>query len=315
MSWELSYSFDGTIRQKVGFVVGSQAAKQKGFPMMQMTRLLLLTFACGAPAVLSGQGQGLPTSQPALVTIIQEDVKPGRTAEHARIESGWPAAFGRVNSPDYYLAMVSLTGAPRAWYIIPTASNAAYGEQMKRYDNDAATTAELDRLSRADADVLEGTRTIQAMARPDLSRGAFPDLTKQRFWEISVVRVRPGHEADFDAAVKAYVAAADRAASRNQFRTYEVMAGMPSPTYIIFASVANYGDFDQMFADGMKTFQSANPAEQAAIQKFSTDATLSWENNRFRLDPKQSYVSRETRATDSAFWGAMPTARPAARRP
>jgi hypothetical protein len=273
-------------------------------------RFLILTFACGAPAVLSGQGQGLPTTQPALVTIVREQVKVGRTAEHARIEAGWPAAFGRVNSPDYYLAMVSLTGQPEAWYIIPTASNAAYGEQMKRYDGDAGTTAELERLSRADADVLEGTRTIQAMARPDLSRGAYPELAKQRFWEISLVRVRPGHEADFDAGVKAYMAAADRAASGNQFRTYEVTAGMPSPTYIIFASATNYADFDRMFADGMKTFQSANAAEQAAMMKFSTDATMSWENNRFRLDPRQSYVSRETRATDPAFWGAMPTASP-----
>ncbi len=284
--------------------------------MNRLHRLLILTFACGVPAVLSGQGQGLPTSQPALITIVREQVKVGRTAEHARIEAGWPAAFGRANSPDYYLAMVSLTGQPEAWYVIPTASNAAYGEQMKRYDSDPVTTAELERLSRADAEVLEGTRTIQATARPDLSRGAYPDLSKQRFWEISLVRVRPGHEADFDAAVKAYMAAADRAGSGNQWRTYQVIAGMPVPTYILFASVADYATFDQMFADGMKTFQSASPVEQAAIMKFSADATTSWENNRFRLDPKQSYVSKETRATDPAFWGPMPTAtRAPARRP
>jgi hypothetical protein len=266
--------------------------------------------------VLSGQGQGLPTSQPGLVTIVREQVKVGRAADHARIEAGWPTAFGRANSPDYYLAMVSVTGTPEVWYVIPAASNAAYGEQMKRYDSDAATTAELARLARADAEVLEGTRTLQAMARPDLSRGAYPDLAKQRFWEISLVRVRPGHEADFDAAVKAYMAAADRAGSATGFRTYEVVAGMPTPTYVIFVSVTSYADFDRIFADGMKTFQTANPAEQAAIMKFSTDATLSWENNRYRLDPKQSYVPRETRATDSTFWGAMPTtARAPARRP
>ena len=284
--------------------------------MTRMTRFLLLTLACGAPAVLSGQGQGLPTSQPPLVTIIREEVKVGRTADHARIESGWPAAFGRVNSPDYYLAMVSLTGEPQALYVIPTASNAAYGEQMKRYDNDPTTTAELERLSRTDAEVLEGTRTVQAMARPDLSMGAYPDLAKQRFWEISMVRVRPGHETDFDAAAKAYGSASQRAAPNAQYRVYQVMTGMPTPTYIIFSSVANYADFDQMFADGMKTMQQATAAEQATLQKFSTDATISWETNRFRLDPKQSYVSRETRASDPAFWGPMPSAtRPAPRRP
>src|SRR2546430_626129 len=177
-----------------------------------MTRLALLTLTCGAPTIASAQAQGLPTTQPTFVTIIREEVKVGRTAEHARIESGWPAAFGSRNSPDYYLSMVSLTGLPEAWYIIPSASQTAYAQSMNRYDSDAAMTAELDRLSRADADVINSSRTIQAVARPDLSMGAYPDLSKQRFWEITLGRVRPGHEADFGAAAKAYGTAAPRPA-------------------------------------------------------------------------------------------------------
>jgi hypothetical protein len=278
--------------------------------MTSMIRCALLTFACGAPTVAFAQGTGLPTSQPTLVTIIREEVKVGRTADHARIEAGWPAAFSRANSPDYYLAMISLTGLPEAWYIIPAASNAANGERMRRYDNDAAMTAELERLSRADGEVLNSTRTIQAAARPDLSMGSYPDLAKQRFWEITIFRVRPGHEQEFDAAAKAYISAAQRLAPTIQFRTYQVIAGMPGPTYIVFASVTSYAEFDQMFANQMKTMQSANAEEQAALQKYGTDAALSTESNRFRLDPKQSYVSRETRATDPAFWGTMPTRRP-----
>ena len=283
--------------------------------MTRMIRLALLTVTCGAPTITFAQAQGLPTTQPTFVTIIREEVKVGRTAEHARIESGWPAAFGSRNSPDFYLSMVSLTGLPEAWYIIPSASQTAYAQSMNRYDSDAAMTAELERLSRADADVINSSRTIQAVARPDLSMGAYPDLSKQRFWEITMVRVRPGHEADFDAAAKAYGTAAQRTAPNAQYRVYQVIAGMPTPTYIIFASVLNYAAFDTVMADGMKTMQSANATEQTALQKFSTDGTLSWETNRYRLDPKQSYVSAAVRATDPAFWGPMPTAaRPASRR-
>ncbi len=284
--------------------------------MYRLSRAAILALGCGVPAVALAQNQGLPTTQPSLVTIIREEVKVGRTAEHARNEAGWPAAFGRVNSPDYYLAMTSLTGMPEAWYIIPSASNAAYGEAMIRYDKDAAMTAELERLSRADADLINGSRTIQALARPDLSMGSFPDLSKQRFWEISVVRVRPGHEAEFDAAAKAFGSAAQRASPTTQYRVYQVLAGMPTPTYIIFSSLATYAEFDQMFANSMKTMRAASDSEQAALHKYSTDAALSWETNRFRLDPRQSYVSRETRATDPTFWGTMPAGtRPAVRRP
>ena len=276
------------------------------------SRLALLALLCtGAATAAHAQATGLPTSQPALLTIIREEVKVGRVAEHARIESGWPAAFEGAKSPDYYLAMVSMTGLNEAWYLIPSASHAAVAASMKRDDANATLSAELARLSRADAEVINNVRTIQAAARPDLSMGAYPNLAKQRFWEVTIFRVRPGHEQEFAAAAKAYGASAARAAPSTSFRVYEVVAGMVGPTYFVFSSVEDYAAFDRMMADGIKTMQGFTAEEMTALQKFSTDGMLSSETNRFRLDPKQSYVSRETRATDTAFWGPPPApARP-----
>ncbi len=279
----------------------------------RLLQVSLLALLCGGAGSTFAQAQGLPTSQPSLITIVREEVKVGRAAEHARIEAGWPAAFERAKSPDYYLAMVSMTGQSEAWYIAPAASHAAIGASMKRDEADAVLSAELARLSRVDAEVLNNLRTIQAVARPDLSMGAFPDLARQRFWEITTFRVRPGHEQEFDAAAKAYISAAQRSAPGTTFRTYEVIAGWLTPTYVIFSSITSYGEFDQMMANGMQTMQGATADERAALQKFSTDGMITAETNRFRLDPKQSYVSRETRATDPAFWGPPP--RPAAARP
>jgi hypothetical protein len=276
--------------------------------------VLLALLGTGAAGSVAAQNTTLPTSQPAVITIYREEVKAGRFAEHARHEEGWPAAYARANSPDYYLAMASLTGLPEVWYVVPSASYAAMGERFKR-EAAAAVVAETDRLARADAEFINSVRTIEAVARPDLSMGNYPDLAAQRFWEITIFRARPGHEAEFDAAAKAYISAAQRSAPSTQFRTYQVTAGMLGPTYLIFSSVSNFAAFDQMMADGMKTMTGANQAEQAALLKFSTDGMLSAETNRYRIDPRQSYVSRETRATDPAFWGAMPAAARATRRP
>src|SRR5256886_9912235 len=69
--------------------------------MYKLFGAVILALTCAGPTVALAQNQGLPTTQPSLVTIIREEVKVGRTAEHARNEAGWPAAFGRVNSPDY----------------------------------------------------------------------------------------------------------------------------------------------------------------------------------------------------------------------
>ena len=255
-------------------------------------------------------GQGLPTTQPNMITIVREEVKLGREADHARIEAGWPAAYEKAKSPDYYLALVALTGAPEAWYVSPYASHAALGDSLKREDADPVLSAELARLARVDADAINSVRRMHAMARKDLSHGAFPDLAKQRLFEITWFRVRPGHEGQFEAAAKAYGSAAARAGTSATYRVYKVVAGVPGPTYLIFSSVASYTDFDQMMADGEKTMKSANTEEGAALQKLMLEGVVNVETQRFRVDPVQSYVPKETRAQDPGFWMKKPPTKP-----
>ncbi|HXV85285.1 MAG TPA: hypothetical protein VD793_01230 [Gemmatimonadales bacterium] len=244
----------------------------------------------------------MPTQQPALITIVREDVKIGRGAEHARFEAGWPAAYEKAKSPDYYLAFASMTGPNEVWYVSSYASHTAMGDGMKRDAADPVLTAELERLSRGDAEFLNNVRVMHAMGRRDLSMGTFPDLSKARFTEVTWFRVRPGREGDFEAAAKAYRSAAQRSSPTTSYRIYEIVAGVPGPTYLVFATVGSFGEFDQMAAAGQATMRGANPEEMAALQKFSTEALINSETQRFRVDPGQSYVAAETRAADPAFW-------------
>jgi len=263
-------------------------------------RTLTLLLSTLVPGV--AVAQALPTSQPNMITIVREEVKVGRDADHAKIEAGWPAAYEKAKSPDYYLAMTSMTGASEAWYVTPYTSHAAMGDSFKREDADAVLTAELARLRRADADVINSVRVMQARARTDLSYGAYPDLAKQRFFEIAWFRVRPGHEPQFETAAKAYGASAKRAGAKASYRVYEVVAGVPGPTYLILSSVAAYGEFDQAMSDGDKIIRGANPDEATVLQKFMLEGVINIETQRFRVDPVQSYVPKETRALDPAFW-------------
>jgi hypothetical protein len=245
--------------------------------------------------------QGLPKEQPKMITLVREQVKAGRAADHAKHEAGWPAAYEKAKSPDYYLAMTSITGPAEAWYIIPRESHAAEAEAMKREDKDPALSAELARLSARDAEFINGVTVLQAVARPDLSIGAFPDTSKVRFFQIGIYMVRPGQGEKFDALAKTYGKARLRAASKSSFRVYSVIAGMPTPTYLVISSVEDYAQFDQMMADDFATFTSTTEDEKAEFAKFG-DIVAKEEYNRFRVDPVQSYVPRETREKDPDFW-------------
>jgi hypothetical protein len=246
-------------------------------------------------------GQGMPTTQPALLTIVREEVKVGRAADHQRIEAGWPAAYEKAKSPNYYLALVSITGPSEAWYGVPYASHAALGESMKREDADPVLSAELARLSKADAEVVNNVRVMQAIGRTDLSLGSFPNIATQRFFEITTFRVRPGHDQEFEAVAKSYRAASERASPGRSYRVYQVIAGAIEPLYLVYSSVENYGDFDKGMAAGEATMKAMSPEDMAMLQKFAREGLLNSETQRFRVDPVQSYVDKATRDSDP-FW-------------
>jgi hypothetical protein len=251
----------------------------------------------------------MPTSQPTLLTIVREEVKVGRANDHQRLEAGWPAAYEKAKSPDTYLALVSMTGPSEAWYVAPYASHAALGESMKREAADPVLSAELARLAKADAEMLNNVRVMQAVGRPDLSVGAFPAIARQRFYEVTIFRVRPGHDQSFEAVAKAYGAAAKRAAPNTSYRVYQVVAGAPGPLYLVFSSVEDYADLDKAMAEGEATMKAMPAEDMAALQKFAREGLINSESQRFRVDPVQSYVDKATRDSDPFWRPKMPATR------
>jgi hypothetical protein len=262
--------------------------------------LLAAAVMIAGGAVLAAQA--LPTTQPKIVQIYREHIKPGHGAAHRANESGWPDAFAQAKSPDYYLAMESMTGSPEVWFVGNQESYTAWGKAMERDAANATLTAATDRLSAADAEHLDGMDILEAVAAPELSHGAFPDLNTQRFWNITIWRIRPGHDADFVQAHAAYAKIASTSAPNASWRTYSVTGGMPTGTYITFSSVASFDQFDRNMAEGEATDKAMTPQDQAMFSKFFSEGVISHVSNKYRLDASMSYVSPETRASDPAFW-------------
>lgn len=274
-------------------------------PNSMKTHSILRAAILSAVAVGSISGafaQALPTSQPKLISIERESVKVGRAAEHARHEAGWPAALEKAKYPDYYIAITSMTGPREAWYVSSWENHAALGESMKRDIKDEALTKEMDALALKDAEYINDVRTVQAAAMPDISIGKFPDMAKVRFFQVMTMRVKPGAEMLFIEAAKAYGSAAKRANPDVSYRVYAVIAGMPAPTYLVFSTVENYSEFDAKQRDEQALWKGATADDLAVLQKFSTEGMISSEVNRYRLDPRQSYVPKETRDKDPEFW-------------
>ena len=141
---------------------------------MRKTALSLTLLALVAGSAATALAQGMPTTQPKFMHVFREQIKPGRSGEHAKWEAGWPAAYEKAKSPYYYIALQSITGPSEVWYVVPLANQAAYGEMVAAEDKDPALAAELDRLNKGDAEFRAEETALQAIAKPDLSHGAFP---------------------------------------------------------------------------------------------------------------------------------------------
>jgi len=269
---------------------------------MRRNPLTLAVLALVAGSAATALAQGVPTMQPKFVHIFREQVKPGRAAEHAKWEAGWPAAFEKAKSPYNYIALQSITGPPEVWYVSPLASQAAYGEMVGAEEKDPVLGAELERLGKGDGEFLAEQGAMQAVAVPELSHGSFPPIGKMRYYEITTFRIRPGHRSAWMAATKAYKAATARSAPGASWRTYDVVAGAPGGTYLLFSSVGSFAEFDRMLAEGDATMKGATAEEMGVLEKFMKESVLSITSNRYRLDPKQSFVDAATKAKDPAFW-------------
>lgn len=266
---------------------------------MDHRRTLVLSVLLLVPSGLLAQS--LPTSQPPLLRVIREDVKVGHGAAHTLTEAGWPAAFAKAKSPDYYLAWMSMTN-DEVWFTIPAVSYAAMGESLAR-EAEPAMAAELDRLSKADGEHVNSVRTLELRARPDLSHGGYPNMATQRFLVVTAFRMRPGSEQAFAKVAQSYAAASTRAGRKASFRVYTVEAGMPGPTFLVFSTVASFAEFDTMLADGDATMKAMSPEDAPMVREYQ-QGLINSETWRFRLNPKMSYVSDEVRKTDPAFWMA-----------
>jgi hypothetical protein len=269
---------------------------------MSKTRLCLAT-AVVAVAATSTFAQNLPTAQPKYLQIFRETLKPGRAADHAKWEAGWPAAYEKAGSKQPYLAISSLTGSPEVWYLSPYASQAAMGEAMAA-DEGPALASELERLSKGDGEFLSSTSAMQLAAAPELSQGAFPDISKVRFYEITMLRVKIGYDSEWGEAMQAYKAAVAKAAPAASWRAYRVMAGAPGGTYFLMSTTASFADFDKMAADDETIWKSVPPDELTKMVKFFKEGILSIVTQRYKVEPSMSYVDAATKAKDPAFWGA-----------
>jgi hypothetical protein len=183
----------------------------------------------------------------------------------------------------------------------------AWEKDVQATQKNATLSAALDRAALADGDLLSDYDSSALVYSEEYSLRSAVDIPHMRYFEISLYRVRPGHDGDWDTIVKMVKAAYDKIPDV-RFATYRAAYGQEGTTYVVFTPMKSAAEIDKGFAQD-KQFE-ANMGEDG-MKKFSEllAGTIEFsQHNLFAFTPSMSYVSDEWIKADPDFWKPKPNA-------
>jgi len=250
-----------------------------------------------------------PQMPPAVLNILREEVKAGRNAAHETLETGYVQAFSQAKWPNGWLGMTTLSGTNEAWFISPFASFAALEKDRLDTEKNPALLHQLEQLDQRDAEFRTGQRSMVAVFNKEMSyhpERIPPGMPKARYFTVLTVRMRPGHNVEFNQAVRMYLEAMERANIEGSSATYQVVSGAPGGTYLVFCPLKSLAEFDAGAAREQAIFAALGTENGPKLLKLIADSFLTTETTLFAISPKMSYVSKEWAAADPDFWAPKP---------
>jgi hypothetical protein len=276
--------------------------------------VLGLSLAVAGSSVAAAQQDSPSTPVPKVLQITREFVKPGKAgAVHDRSESAFVQAMARAKSPTHYIALSSLSGKSRALYLTGYSSFEAWEQDNKSVEKNAVLSAELERASVADGELLDSLDQMVYSLDDELSYRPVGDLSHARYIEASVYQVRPGHGKEWSDLVKMAIAANQKAGTSAHWAMFHLEYGGDGGTYVLLSSDKSMADIDTSFTEE-KQFHDAMGEE--GMKKFRDlyGSAVSVSNQQlFAINPRQSYVSEDWIKADPEFWKPKPLAAPAAK--
>lgn len=270
--------------------------------------LLMSSLVVGGMGVSAAQVQ----PPPKVLTVTREFVKPGKNgASHEKTESAFVQALSKAKWPTHYLAVDSLSGKTRSLFFTGYDSFEAWEKDIQAQEKNAALSAALDHAGVVDGELLSEIDGGAFAYREDYSLRAAVDIPHMRYFEISLFHIKPGHDKDWEALVKLYMAAYEKIPEVH-WATYEAVYGQQNGTFVVFNPMKSASEIDHAFAQG-KQFEAAMGEEgMKKLGELAAAAIESSQTNLFIFNPRMSYVSDEWIKADPDFWKPKAASAPAA---
>jgi hypothetical protein len=265
---------------------------------------LLLLPACAS--IASAQDQGSisdAAAPPNMLLLVRQEIRSGKAAERRKLEIASARAYDQLKVPISWIDLESLTGPPEALFFDPLDSYDNLDQSFAMYGQLLASHPDLARMQEDIETLVTGERTFIAVRRDDLGfRSQTIDLSRARFMRVLEVRLYSGHEADFVEASTILAQAYDKIDADTPWVVYQVNAGAPSPTFLVFFPLSALKQNDDLL-NWRQALRNAEGEESAQrLEQIAKEAFASTETNLYVIRPEMSHVQKEFAEGDPDFW-------------
>ena len=239
---------------------------------------------------------------PKVLVIQREFMKPGKAgAVHEKSEAAFVQAFTAAKWPTHYLAMTSMSGRPRALFMMGYPSFGAWEKDNQAMEKNATLSAALDRINVTDGELQTEYGQSVFLYDPDHSLRA-GSVVHSRYFEISQYRIKPGHRAEWMELMKMYRDGYEKSSTTANWAVFEDYYGENSGGYYLAISkMTSLAEDDQSMGDDKKFADTMGESGMKKIRELIAACVESQQTNLFQFSPKMSYSDPEWIKADP-FW-------------
>jgi len=271
---------------------------------------IFLMMVCAA--VFSGQDQKAANTAaelPNILLLVHQEIQHGKASAREKLELAMKRACDRLNVPNSWIDLQSLTGPSEVLFFDPFDSFDHLEESMTEWAQLNALHPELGRLHEEIDSLVTNERAIIAARRDDLGyRPETIDLSEARFLRVLEVRLFPGHETDFVEALKILNAAYEKINSDTPWAVYQVNPDTPSATFLIFMPLSALKQNDDLLVRKEALLEAEGAEAEQRLQQIAREAYGSTDSTLYVVRPQTSHVSKEFAARNPEFWTPKPEA-------
>jgi hypothetical protein len=265
---------------------------------------LLFTGIGFAGTGLANAQDAKPNLTPPNVLVVQvEMLKPGMASTaHQKSESAFVQAMEKAKSPDHYFAANSMSGPSRALFFLAFDSFADWEKSNTAMMNDASLASDLDSAMQADGKLLTSFGTIVFRYEPEMSVSPNVDLAQMRYMEITVIDIKPGHEAEWRELAKLHNEVYGNVPNTH-FAMWEEYFGNEGGVYIATSPLKSLAELDERRVAAHKAWEATSADKKKKMGDLEASAFASIHTNLYAMDPKMSYAPDRWKTASPDFWG------------